>query len=86
MRIAQQLYEGVDVKGEGTVGVITYLRTDSRVLPQRRMKLQELISSRTTERNRQASAAENSNRNAQDAHEAIRPTDIRRTPALIKDS
>ncbi len=51
MRIAQQLYEGVDVKGQGTVGLITYLRTDSTRIAERRMRQRELISSTLTGKN-----------------------------------
>ncbi|HUM82291.1 MAG TPA: type I DNA topoisomerase [Lachnospiraceae bacterium] len=87
MRIAQQLYEGVDVKGEGTVGVITYLRTDStRIAAEADEAARAYIVENYGAESAGHPAAENSNRNAQDAHEAIRPTDIRRTPALIKDS
>ena len=87
MRIAQQLYEGVDLKDEGTVGVITYLRTDStRVAEEAENAAAEFIREEYGEHYLGHRKAENLNRNSQDAHEAIRPTDIRRTPVRIKDS
>ena len=88
MRIAQQLYEGIDIKGNGTVGVITYLRTDStRVADEADAAAREYIaSSYGKEYAAAALAAANSGKNVQDAHEAIRPTDITRTPASLKDS
>ncbi len=88
MRIAQQLYEGVDVKGHGTIGLITYLRTDSV-----RISEEALASSKAyIEANygkEYASEEVPSGKNkgkVQDAHEAIRPTDISLTPAKVKDS
>ena len=88
MRIAQQLYEGVDIKGQGTVGLITYLRTDSvRISEEADEQAREYITNaygesyvaaRTTEKKGGAKI--------QDAHEAIRPSDINRTPVLVKES
>ncbi len=87
MRIAQQLYEGVDVKGEGTVGIITYLRTDStRIAAEADAAARDFILKNYGPEAAGHPLAENSNKNAQDAHEAIRPTDITRTPVLMKDS
>ena len=87
MRLAQQLYEGVDIKGEGTVGLITYLRTDSvRVSEEAQNQAANYIEqlygksyvlSENNERKNQ--------QKIQDAHEAIRPTDIQRIPAMVKD-
>ena len=88
MRLAQQLYEGIDIKGSGTVGVITYLRTDST----RVSKEAEAMAEEYIKKNYGSEfAAENTenkknNQKIQDAHEAIRPTDLNNTPALLKDS
>ena len=88
MRIAQQLYEGVDIKGIGTVGLITYLRTDST-----RISEEADANARTyIEQNYgaeyviQAEKKADGGKKIQDAHEAIRPTDITRTPANVKES
>lgn len=88
MRIAQQLYEGIDIKGNGTVGVITYLRTDStRISEEADAAAREYISSTYgKEYVAEPAVAKASGRKIQDAHEAIRPTDITRTPAALKDS
>ena len=87
MRIAQQLYEGVDVAGEGTVGVITYLRTDStRIADEADAAARKYIAAEYGEDAVGHAHSENVSRNAQDAHEAIRPTDIARTPVKIKAS
>ena len=88
MRVAQQLYEGVDIKGSGTVGVITYLRTDStRIADEADKAAREYIAKVYGEGSVGNGASERKkNGNVQDAHEAIRPTDIERTPAAIKDS
>ncbi len=87
MRLAQQLYEGVDIKGEGTVGLITYLRTDStRVSEEAESMAREFIGSHYGPSYEIGSAAEIRNKQKiQDAHEAIRPTDIERIPALVKE-
>ncbi len=89
MRIAQQLYEGVDIKGSGTVGLITYLRTDStRISESADAQAREYIA----ETYGAEYVAEVENRKKgdqqkiQDAHEAIRPTDITRMPVYIKES
>lgn len=88
MRIAQQLYEGVDIKGQGTVGLITYLRTDSvRISEEADRQAREYIGQAYGERYVATQTALKQNGNKiQDAHEAIRPSDISRTPALVKDS
>jgi DNA topoisomerase-1 len=87
MRIAQQLYEGVDIAGEGTVGVITYLRTDStRIADEADAAARRYIAAEYGEDTVGHAHSENQSRNAQDAHEAIRPTDIARTPVRIKAS
>ena len=88
MRLAQQLYEGIDIKGNGTVGVITYLRTDStRISEEADKAAREYIDS---EYGKEYVAAvpetSGSKQKIQDAHEAIRPTDITRTPLSLKES
>ena len=89
MRIAQQLYEGVDIKGNGTVGVITYLRTDStRISEEADAAARSYIAETYGEAvcGRRIPRTKSADKKIQDAHEAIRPTDITRTPAAIKDS
>ena len=87
MRLAQQLYEGVELKGEGTVGLITYLRTDStRVSEEAENMAREYITAQYGEDfYAEGSSAKKSDRKIQDAHEAIRPTDIKRNPIDIKE-
>lgn len=88
MRLAQQLYEGVDIKGSGTVGIITYLRTDStRVSDEAEAAAKAYISEKYGEEYTAAEGQEKKKtQKIQDAHEAIRPTDITRTPLEIKES
>lgn len=88
MRLAQQLYEGVDVKGMGTVGLITYLRTDSvRISEEADKAAREYIAGAYGESYAADSVAEKKKTaKIQDAHEAIRPSDITRTPASVKES
>ncbi len=88
MSVAQQLYEGVDIKGSGTVGVISYLRTDStRVSEEAAKAAHDYIASTYGENYVSAGQNQkNSGKKIQDAHEAIRPTDLSRTPAALKDS
>jgi len=88
MRIAQQLYEGIDVAGHGTIGLITYLRTDSvRVSEEATAAAKEFICQNYGAEYFMTSENKKSNdKNIQDAHEAIRPTYIELTPALVKDS
>lgn len=88
MNIAQQLYEGVDIKGRGTVGLITYLRTDStRVADEAKVASKDYISENYGEKYLpQSSNAKKDDRKIQDAHEAIRPTDLSLSPALVKES
>ena len=88
MRLAQQLYEGIEIKGNGTVGIITYLRTDStRISEEADQLAREYITEQYGE-TYAANKEENGNKGKkiQDAHEAIRPTDITRTPAAMKES
>ena len=88
MRLAQQLYEGVDVKGQGTVGVITYLRTDSvRISEEADQAAREYIQSNYGEKYLAKGDREQKGAGKiQDAHEAIRPSDITRTPVILKES
>lgn len=88
MRIAQQLYEGIDIKGNGTVGIITYLRTDStRVSEEAEKSAREYIAGTYGEEYAAVAANERkTDKKIQDAHEAIRPTDISRTPLQMKES
>lgn len=88
MRLAQQLYEGVEIKGSGTVGLITYLRTDSTRISDEadaaaRTYIQEQYGAEYVAEKVEAN---NSGKKIQDAHEAIRPTDISRTPQDVKES
>lgn len=88
MRLAQQLYEGIEIKGNGTVGIITYLRTDStRVSREAEAMAEEYIRENYGDGYAAGSStASKSDKKIQDAHEAIRPTDLKRTPAELKDS
>ena len=88
MRIAQQLYEGVDIAGKGTIGVITYLRTDStRVAEEAQAASKEYIEANYgAEYLMKDDPKKKEDKKIQDAHEAIRPTDITLTPVVIKES
>ena len=88
MRIAQQLYEGVDVKGQGTVGLITYLRTDSvRISDEADADARAYIAQNYGEEFvATQTVTQKGGAKIQDAHEAIRPSDIARTPAVVKES
>ncbi len=88
MRLAQQLYEGIDIKGNGTVGVISYLRTDStRISEEADSAAREFIGAQYgSSYVSHTEKAVKKGQKIQDAHEAIRPTDISRTPQLLKDS
>ncbi len=88
MRIAQQLYEGVQVKGHGSIGLITYLRTDStRISQEADEAARAYISEQFGEEYLPKAERKGNNGNRiQDAHEAIRPTDISLTPVQVKES
>ena len=88
MRIAQQLYEGVEIKGSGTVALITYLRTDStRISDEAQAMAADYITSHYGEQYLLSQEKNGkSESKIQDAHEAIRPTDPGNVPASIKDS
>ena len=88
MRLAQQLYEGVEIKGSGVTGIISYLRTDSTRISE---EAEAAAKTYITEKYGEAYAAgteqeRRTGQKIQDAHEAIRPTDIARLPLDIKDS
>lgn len=88
MTIAQQLYEGVDIKGEGHVGLITYMRTDSvriakEALSEVRNYIEKTFGSKYLP---EAPRIFRTKKSAQDAHEAIRPTGVKRDPKIMKDS
>ena len=88
MRIAQQLYEGVDIKGHGTVALISYLRTDStRVSDEAQSMAKAFIEeSYGAEYAAAPQPAVQGKNKIQDAHEAIRPSDVNITPSSVKDS
>ncbi len=88
MQIVQQLYEGVDLEGEGTQGIVTYIRTDSvRISEDALTSLRAYIPERFGAEYLPETPNEYKGRkNAQDAHEAIRPTDVNRSPEKIKSS
>ncbi|WP_455034581.1 type I DNA topoisomerase [Lachnoanaerobaculum gingivalis] len=88
MRLAQQLYEGVEVKGKGTIALITYLRTDStRIAAEADAAAREFVDkSYGPEYVSKNVVTKTNNNNVQDAHEAIRPTDVNLTPAMVKES
>ena len=87
MRIAQQLYEGVEIKGRGSVGLITYLRTDSvRISEEANASAVDYVAAQYGKQyvgNNTSKAA--TGRNIQDAHEAIRPTDVTLSPVIVKE-
>ncbi len=88
MMVAQQLYEGIDVKGEGTIGLITYMRTDStRISDEAKANLESFILDTYSEAYvNKTDRKKNNSKAAQDAHEAIRPTSVLRTPYKIEES
>ncbi len=87
MRIAQQLYEGVELKGQGTIGLITYLRTDSvRISEEAEAAAKEFIKkAHGKDYVSESSSGKKNGAKIQDAHEAIRPTDVNRIPSGLKD-
>lgn len=89
MKIAQELYEGVDVSGEGTVGLISYIRTDSqRVSDEAKASVDSFIEESYGDNYlfKGKKKSSKSKKNTQDAHEAIRPTSVMRQPDAIKES
>ncbi len=89
MRIAQQLYEGVDIKGRGTTGLITYLRTDStRISDEAHSQVLNFISEKYGDeyKNERVAKGKKTAGKTQDAHEAIRPTYSELEPASVKEA
>lgn len=88
MSIAQQLYEGIDIKGHGTIGLITYMRTDSvRISEEAQQAAKEYIQNKFGSNYLPESPRVfKTKKNIQDAHEAIRPTYIELSPEMVKDS
>jgi DNA topoisomerase-1 len=89
MRVAQKLYEGIELPGEGNVGLISYMRTDSVTLAAVAVdEIRELIAERYGAENVPEAPREfkNKSKNAQEAHEAIRPTSVAHTPESLKDA
>ncbi len=88
MMLAQQLYEGIDIKGEGTVGLVSYIRTDSmRISDEAYEELRPFIVETYGEQYaNEAKTQHKAKGRSQDAHECIRPTSTLRTPQALKDS
>lgn len=88
MRLAQGLYEGIAVKGRGTIGLITYLRTDSTRISEdaKQMAYDYIEENYGSEYQASVEKKEKNGKKIQDAHEAIRPTYVDLTPAAVKDS
>lgn len=87
MMVAQQLYEGVEVKGQGTVGLVTYIRTDSvRISAEAKAMAKEYIETNFGSQYAANNIYTNKKKDIQDAHEAIRPSRITFDPESIKDS
>lgn len=85
MMIAQQLYEGIDIKREGTVGLITYMRTDStRISPVAQKEATDFIQKEYGDEYVGRKKSTKQSESSQDAHEAVRPTSANRTPANMK--
>ena len=87
MMVAQQLYEGVEIKGMGTVGLVTYIRTDSvRISQEARAAARSYIEKNFGKQYAADNIYTNKKKDIQDAHEAIRPSRIDIDPEAIKDS
>lgn len=87
MSVAQQLYEGIEIKGHGTVGLVTYIRTDSvRISEEAKTSAKEFILANYGDKYWANNFYSNKKKDVQDAHEAIRPSNIQFTPNDIKDS
>lgn len=89
MRIAQQLYEGIEIEGRGSVGLITYLRTDSTRVAEEAVKTTaDFIKDNYGDAyvSKASNEGKKDEKRIQDAHEAIRPTDLSLSPVVVKDS
>lgn len=87
MMVAQQLYEGIEIKGQGIIGLVSYIRTDSvRISEEARQASKEYIINSMGEEYYSGSIYTNKKKDVQDAHEAIRPSHIDLEPDKIKDS
>ena len=87
MMVAQQLYEGVEIKGHGTLGLVTYIRTDSvRISKEASMAAREFILDNFGPDYAGNNVFSNKKKDIQDAHEAIRPSNVRLDPQQIKES
>lgn len=87
MMVAQQLYEGVEIKGHGTLGLVTYIRTDSvRISDEAKAAAKEYIIEQFGPEYHGNTVFSNKKKDIQDAHEAIRPSDVTLDPAIIKES
>ncbi|HZJ76294.1 MAG TPA: type I DNA topoisomerase [Oscillospiraceae bacterium] len=90
MSLAQQLYEGINLKKEGTVGLITYMRTDSTRISDEAMEiLEQYIAEKIGKQYAKKKAAKKAGtkkKNVQDAHETIRPTDVSKHPDIVRSS
>ena len=87
MMVAQQLYEGVEIKGQGTVGLVTYIRTDSvRISQEAKAAAHKYIETNFGKKYAANNIYTNKKKDIQDAHEAIRPSRIELDPEAIKDS
>ena len=87
MMVAQQLYEGVEIKGQGTVGLVTYIRTDSvRISQEAKAAAHKYIETNFGKQYAANNIYTNKKKDIQDAHEAIRPSRIELDPEAIKDS
>jgi DNA topoisomerase I len=89
MSAAQSLYEGVEIQGMGSVGLITYMRTDStHISPEALRMVRDYIAAKfgKTYLPQKANVFASSNKAAQEAHEAIRPTDVKLTPEFVRSS
>ena len=85
MRVAQDLYEGIELGAEGSTGLITYMRTDStRISPEAEAKVKGWIKEKHGDKYLGGPRAAKASPGAQDAHEAVRPTDVNRTPESVR--